>query len=711
MNGLAKKKGKHNALEARRRKNRRRQNAKRAARLAQEALLPDGGQTALLTAVAEPDVPGTPPGTEAGTAEAAGAQHRGGRHFSFLRKEAKARAPWRYHTWVWYLMVFLLPLAVLIATQLITVQAVEETASWIGRNPAAFGLGYLLLLACEGVLLAITGGIFSAGLILTVPMLTMAIASYFKEVVNGVPLMVSDLAMATHMGTIAGFMRPGMSFGACTIPSVLAVLGPLAVTLLFARRPRRIRWQASVAVGLCGVLVLAGSANLPLFRDFLSGPEEEIQAERNDRLGFLLGMYSGVLDSAVQEPDAYNENNMNGILLKVKRNAASAQTPDVQPNVVMIMSESFCDPEAVLPGVEFKDDPIPNFRALAEEWPSGKFLSNTYAGGTGNVEMEVITGIPIAFVGEGEDLTSLQDETAYDRAPSIVKAFSAQGYATEFVHSYTSKLYNREENFQRIGFDKLVFEPDFPEDAEREGPYLSDMALTEMLISEFENRDKSRPLLLYGLSMENHQPYYTGKFEEGSGLDFSSDKLEKEELGSVDALLHGIHDADAALGALLDYFEQCEEPVIVIFWGDHLPGLSMDEESTIYSELGYSSTADTQSWSPEELKRMHTTRFLVWNNYGAELDVPETVSATSLGVHILDWAGVPRPLYFQWVDMALEDMLLYRQRLYVAADGTPYYEPPEEDRDTVDTYRTIVYDILYGQGYIAQAMTEPVQKK
>ena len=35
--------------------------------------------------------------------------------------------------------------------------------------------------------------------------------------------------------------------------------------------------------------------------------------------------------------------------------------------------------------------------------------------------------------------------------------------------------------------------------------------------------------------------------------------------------------------------------------------------------------------------------------------------------------------------------------------------PP--DMDTVDTYRTIVYDILYGQGYIAQAMTEPVQKK
>ena len=62
VNHLAKKKGKHNALEARRRKNRRRQNAERAARLAQEGMLPDGGeQTAVLTAVAEPDSPVTLP--------------------------------------------------------------------------------------------------------------------------------------------------------------------------------------------------------------------------------------------------------------------------------------------------------------------------------------------------------------------------------------------------------------------------------------------------------------------------------------------------------------------------------------------------------------------------------------------------------------------------------------------------------------------------
>ena len=121
---MAKKKGKHNAREARRRKNRRRQNAERAARLAQEGMLPEGEQTAVLTAVAEPDSTVTPPAAESGTPESAGAHQESRRRFSLRRKEPKARAPWRYHTWVWYLMVFLLPLAILTATQINTVQSV-----------------------------------------------------------------------------------------------------------------------------------------------------------------------------------------------------------------------------------------------------------------------------------------------------------------------------------------------------------------------------------------------------------------------------------------------------------------------------------------------------------------------------------------------------------------------------------------------------------
>ena len=104
--------------------------------------------------------------------------------------------------------------------------------------------------------------------------------------------------------------------------------------------------------------------------------------------------------------------------------------------------------------------------------------------------------------------------------------------------------------------------------------------------------------------------------------------LTEEEQGVLDALLHGLWDADAALGKLVDYFSRVEEPTILVFVGDHLPGLSLDAGGTLYTSLGCSSTADTSRWEPEELKRMHTTNILVWNNYGAELALPAETSCT-----------------------------------------------------------------------------------
>ncbi len=101
----------------------------------------------------------------------------------------------------------------------------------------------------------------------------------------------------------------------------------------------------------------------------------------------------------------------------------------------------------------------------------------------------------------------------------------------------------------------------------------------------------------------------------------------------LDALVHGLTDADAALGKLTDYFAQTEEPTILVFLGDHLPGLSLGGEDTLYTRLGYASSADTGSWDAEELKQMHSTDFLVeqlWGGTeagGGELYRPGDVSA------------------------------------------------------------------------------------
>ena len=108
---------------------------------------------------------------------------------------------------------------------------------------------------------------------------------------------------------------------------------------------------------------------------------------------------------------------------------------------------------------------------------------------------------------------------------------------------------------------------------------------------------------------------------------------------------------------------------------------------------------------------MHSTQFLLWNNFGAELEAADELSCTALGSKLLEWTGLEKPLYFLWVDQALEDMSLYRERLFVGADGTAYDQVPPESEETIALYRSIVYDFLYGENYISEAITQISKEK
>lgn len=618
---------------------------------------------------------------------------------------ANWRTKYRDLPWVRTPLIFFAPLFLLFLCQTVALQSPAAALAWIDGHTQAVFFTYLLFLGAQLVLLGLTGRLFWAVLATCLPVLTFAIANHLKESVNGTPILASDLSMLGRAGEIAGFLRPGMALGTGTWQALGLALVLLLAAFWFSRPGTPGCWPRRLAGAVLGAALAAACVLAPASAALLDGEEGETQAGRNGRLGLVAGIYSALRESAMEEPDAYSENNMNRILgeLRRRRQAEEDGVDGERPNIVFILSESFFDVTR-LPGLEFRADPIPNFHALAEAYPAGTFLSNTYAGGTGNVEMEIFTSIPSAFPGAGEDLTSLTDKSAYERAPSLVKALAGQGYETVMVHSYNDGLYNRQITMPALGFDRTVYEEDFPASAARAGGYLSDDALVDELIAQFEA--KEGPMFLYGLTMENHQPYYTDKFDAPSGVGYSADALEGDELGVLDALIHGLHDADAALGRLVDYFAGCGEPVLLVFVGDHLPGLYLDGEDTIYSKLGYADTADTEAWDPEELMRMHGTDFLVWNNFGAQLEAPDTVSCTGLAAKILGWAGLRKPLYFTWVDEAMEDMLLYRARLFVAADGTPSYAVAGDALRTVSTYRSIVYDILYGERYIAPALTD-----
>lgn len=605
--------------------------------------------------------------------------------------------------WVWLCAA---PLLLLLTVEFTTRVSPVNALWWMGDHPGALLLSYGVAWGLMFMAALLTAKLWLGILIPSVPVLILCAVNYLKLSVNGVGLEISDMAMAGNAGTLMEFIPRGVRLPAWGVVSAVCLAGSIVAAKMLAkelpeglRRKRRRSLGAGVTAAVVAVALLA-----PWF--YYTGPKGETQAERDDRLGLLLGLYGGALRAVSKPMNAPPADLQPADPSEIIETlATSTPTPEVsetpapavKPTVIMLMSESFCDPEVMLPGVELEGDPVAHYHALAKEWPSGVFLSNTYAGGTGNVEMEVFTGIPAGIVSERETLTTLSAEGAYDNVPSIVKAFADAGYDTEMIHSYTDRLYNRRINLPAIGFERLKFQDDFPEDAPTAGPYLSDLALTEAVIDALEEKEEGEPLFLYALSMNNHQPIFAEKYSQPSGFSPKCDILDEGDLGSLDALMQGLHDADEALGALVDYLEDYSEPVLLVFWGDHLPGLYTTPDHSVFSALGYVPTADTIQWDPEVLKKMLSTEFVVWNNYGAELDVPKEIGGLHLGSKTLGWAGVDKPAYFRWLDSTEGQMKLYRPRLLVDGAGTPRTQLTEEDEELLNTFRKLLYNVLYAQ--------------
>jgi hypothetical protein len=381
-------------------------------------------------------------------------------------------------------------------------------------------------------------------------------------------------------------------------------------------------------------------------------------------------------------------------LEKNKNVDSAAKTADT-PTVIFLMSESFFD-VTELPGVSFINDPVANFHALEERCTSGKFLSSTYCGGTAYVEMEVLTGLCSYLLKENDTLTSLPD-ALYGRLPVITDVFKKYGYSTCFIHSYTNDLYNRETIYHGYGFDSVLFSDCFSKEAEMRGGYIADLALSKKIISLYEEKKPGQPLFLFAVSMENHQPYTGSKFEENNEHLFSTELLNEKAVVALNTYVTGVRDADAALGYLVDYFSARKEPVMIVFWGDHLPNLSTDSDHSVYSQLGYASGNVTTEWGPAELTKMLSTDYVVWTNYEQAPEEDHDESCNFMGLSVLKRLGFERTGFFAWLDSHVyPEMLLYRPRLFVTRAGECYTRVPESMNDIIRQYNVVVHDIVYG---------------
>ena len=91
----------------------------------------------------------------------------------------------------------------------------------------------------------------------------------------------------------------------------------------------------------------------------------------------------------------------------------------------------------------------------------------------------------------------------------------------------------------------------------------------EKLIELYENKEEGQPIFLFNVTMQNHGGYtktYDNFTNSISVTSFTADSATEQYLSLI-------HESDAALEDLVNYFSTVDEPTVICFFGDHLPSL------------------------------------------------------------------------------------------------------------------------------------------
>lgn len=257
------------------------------------------------------------------------------------------------------------------------------------------------------------------------------------------------------------------------------------------------------------------------------------------------------------------------LLAKVPVETTPVETDATRPDVVVILSESLFD-STIMKGMADLPVTLPNVRASIARGHGGYMKVPTFGGGTIRTEFEVMTGMPMdAFPNAQFPYVTL----VRDRIPGLVSELKKHGYRAIAVHGNDGSFWNRTNAYKAIGFDRFITKREFPKDAAHNGRWISDTVMTDIIIDQLARA--SQPTFVLGLSMESHGPYTDDKTTDQAARDavrIPPGLTPKESLELRNYLYHA-HRADAQFARLLEALEARKRPTVLLFFGDHLPGL------------------------------------------------------------------------------------------------------------------------------------------
>ena len=527
----------------------------------------------------------------------------------------------------------------------------------------------------------------------------------------------------------------GIKIQTSMIVTVVVELALMAGSFFLYRGRHKQRWlprvagSAATAAALC--LLIFGVYLQPAVCQAIGIVADPWMQDRYYRYyGVVTGFMTNLSNLEIDKPDNYSEEAVDAILDNVDESqkfstsplyptsyaATTAKDEQVKkPTIIYVMNESYWDvSELEQYGIKFDTDVSANLHALQQTSAYGWAYSPSFGGGTCDVEFEALTGYSASFLPSGSKPYQQHVTKPMFALPSYLKT---QGYQTAAVHCFWAKYWSRDTAYPNLGLDDFISLEDMHGVTKVRKHYwtnglVTDDSMADQIIGQYEKMKASsdEPVFLHAVTMQNHTNYNKDNYPDDQRVKVLEHPagMKASTVGALEDFATGIRDADAMLGKLTAYFSQVDEPVILVFWGDHYNPI--DSNYDVYTTTGYASDSSADP-------RLHQTTLLMWSNYSdAQVDLG-TIAAYDISPVMMNLYGLQQPLYFQFLNRQLRVASRACTRgVTMNLDGTTTLEPTEFQQRWTQEHWMLQYDLMFGKGYALtrmglESVAEPAKGK
>lgn len=571
------------------------------------------------------------------------------------------------------------------------------------RSPLLFALNALPLTLVMLFLYHLTsrqwvGSALGGGL-----MLLMNLINRFKIQLREEPFTPDDMLLGTEAARVVKLSE--LPFGTLVIASIVFWLFVTLFLFIFVSS-KKLGWRTRIT-GIVAAALLASAAfsgiykNVGLYSSFKVTGSIYSRVNNFKSRGFA---YSFLVRAATMKsikPSGYLKADAEKTLAKFNEPPYPVLKGGQKlPNVIAVMGEAFYDIDRI-EGVEFNDgyEPLANFRRIAGQAWSGRIVAEVFGGGTANTEFSFLTGGSLAA------LPGLSSPYTYNLRKdtfSLARVMKKAGYDTLAFHPGDSWFYNRANVYRYFGFDRIYFRRDMDQSKlEVNFGYVSDMNTAEYTLDRLNEHiaeKPDKPFFEFVVNIDNHGPY--------SKQDLGYPQMLKRQTGMVDALynsinnyINGVARCDKALGYLADSIGSMDEPVVLLFFADHLPALGDSAQG--FKALGFDVS---QTGSLKAYLNQYETPYFIWCNKAAEdllksggitaaKGAAPVVSANYLATELLKYIGLNGGVYFNYLSEQKTLLPVITGR-FVDEGGTFTETPAAETVKRLAQYSELEYYML-----------------